>query len=186
MIYTIGHSTRTHEEVFSLLKENGVHTLADVRSYPSSRFCPQWNKQDIIDACEAEGLEYTHIAALGGKRKALPLAETVNGAWNNASFRGYADYMQTEEFWAGLKELTDRARTWPVPPRGRQSVAIMCAESVWWRCHRSMIADALVTTGWDVGHIMAPGKVDTHQLRDFAVNTHGRSQLYYPKNWRSQ
>lgn len=170
MIYTIGHSTRTHEEVFELLRRNGVDLLVDIRSYPSSRFCPQWNKGAIVDGLE--GVSYVHFPILGGKRKPIPLSESRNGAWRNQSFRGYADYMQTKEFSSGLEDLMDLTRS-------RRS-AIMCSESVWWKCHRSMVSDALVVRGVEVRHILSDKDPGLHSLRDFAEVNQNLS-VHYPR-----
>lgn len=166
-IWTIGHSTRTHEELFDLLAEHDIERLIDVRSYPSSRHCPQWNKPEIAKAAAERGLRYNHLVGLGGKRR--PLEHSINSAWRNDSFRGYADYMQTQSFKIWLEWLM---------AYGERS-AIMCSEVLWWRCHRSMIADALVANGHEVIHIMGPGKSEPHRLRDFAVVDSGR--VFYPK-----
>jgi uncharacterized protein (DUF488 family) len=148
-----------------MLKSRNIDLLVDVRSFPSSRHCPQWNMVEIENDCP---FDYLHLPALGGKRKCLPKTQTINGAWRNASFRGYADYMQTDDFADGLTELQDLAIG--------HNVAFMCAEAVWWKCHRSMIADALVSQGWQVTHIMDSDS--EHTLRDFAVVE--RSKVFYP------
>lgn len=158
-VYTIGHSTREHAEMLAMLRHNGVTLLCDIRSYPSSKFCPQWNRQAIIDALPAD-IGYTHLPALGGKRKALPLSESVNQKWRNAAFRGYADYMQTTAFQTGLVELLERADA--------QTVAIMCAEAVPWRCHRSLVADALIARGVQVCDIMSKTSTKPARLHTFA------------------
>lgn len=145
-IYTIGHSTRDHADLFTMLRNNGATQLCDIRSYPSSRFCPQWNQQAIIDAMPAD-IGYTHLPALGGKRTPLPIPESRNQGWRNAAFRGYADYMQTAAFNAALSQLLDIAAT--------QTVAIMCAEALPWRCHRSLVSDALIAHGVQVCNIMS-------------------------------
>lgn len=169
-IFTIGHSTRTHDEVFEMLEANNIEILMDVRSYPSSRHCPQWNKSNIMEAMPGT-IEYLHIDSLGGKRKPLPINESVNGAWRNASFRGYADYIQTDEFENGLSGLLNLAAS--------SRVAIMCAEAVWWKCHRSIVSDVLVARNIPVHHIMSKTNLDVHKLRDFAVVESGR--VWYPK-----
>ncbi|MDQ2873715.1 MAG: DUF488 domain-containing protein [Actinomycetota bacterium] len=145
-VYTIGHSTREHAELFAMLRRSRVTLLCDIRSYPSSRFCPQWNRQAIIDALPAD-IGYTHLPRLGGKRQARPASESSNGGWRNAAFRGYADYMQTAAFQAGLAELLELM--------ARQTVAIMCAEAVPWRCHRSLVTDALIARGVQVCDILS-------------------------------
>lgn len=145
-VYTIGHSTREHAALFAMLRNNGSTLLCDIRSYPSSRFCPQWNQQAIIDAMPAD-IGYTHLPALGGKRKPLPIQESRNQGWRNAAFRGYADYMQTAAFKAALSQLLEIAAS--------QTVAIMCAEAVPWRCHRSLVSDALIAHGVQVCDVMS-------------------------------
>lgn len=145
-VYTIGHSTREQPELFTLLRHNGVTLLCDIRSYPSSRHCPQWNQQAIIDGLPVD-IDYCHLPALGGRRAALPVSESINGAWRNTAFRGYADYMQTPSFATGLAELIQLASD--------HTVAILCAEAVPWRCHRSLVTDALIAHGVPVCHIMS-------------------------------
>lgn len=172
-VFTIGHSIRSQAEVHQILFAHDVDMLVDVRSYPSSRHCPQWNHADIVDGLPG-WLTYQSLGVLlGGKRKALPVEQSVNGAWRNASFRGYGDYMQTEAFRDGLIELIGLAET--------HTVAIMCAEAVWWRCHRSMVSDALVAWGHHVTHL-GSGNPSEHTLRDFAVvEASGRGpRLTYP------
>jgi len=152
-IWTIGHSTRTIDEFISLLKENGVKLLADVRTWPSSKRYPQFNKDALAESLNAQGIRYEHFPELGGKRKAKP--DSRNTAWRNASFRGYADYMETEQFQKGIERLLDVAsETGPT--------AIMCAEAVWWRCHRSLIADYLKVRGVEVMHILGANKIEPH------------------------
>ncbi|MEO8160031.1 MAG: DUF488 domain-containing protein [Arenimonas sp.] len=151
-IWTIGHSTHPLDEFLGLLDENGIQALADVRSHPGSRHCPQFGQAALTDSLVGKGLLYRWIPALGGRRKAR--ADSVNTAWRNASFRGYADYMQTPGFTAGLDELLGLAQ-------GART-AMMCAEAVWWRCHRSMVADALKARGVQVLHIMGSHSVVEH------------------------
>jgi uncharacterized protein (DUF488 family) len=133
-IWTIGHSTRTIDEFISLLQANQIRLLVDVRSLPGSKRYPQFNKEALADSLGKTGIRYDHFPELGGRRKAKP--ESKNTAWRNASFRGYADYMETEEFRKGFERLLDLAG-------GAGPTAIMCAEAVWWRCHRSLISDYL-------------------------------------------
>ena len=168
-IYTIGHSTRTQDEVWDTLFANDVDLLVDIRSYPSSRHCPQWNQADIIADLPC-WLEYEHQPALGGKRKALPLEQSVCGAWRNASFRGYGDYMQTPEFANGLAWLERVAK--------RHTVAIMCAEALWWKCHRSMVADALVADAKEVLHLGVGRSPEPHIIKSFAHVVDGK--VTYP------
>ena len=152
-IWTIGHSTRTIDEFISLLEENGVKLLADVRTWPGSKRYPQFNKEALAESLDANGIRYEHFPELGGKRKSKQ--DSRNTAWRNASFRGYADYMETEQFQKGIERLLDvAAESGPT--------AIMCAEAVWWRCHRSLISDYLKARGVEVQHILGANKVEPH------------------------
>jgi uncharacterized protein (DUF488 family) len=152
-LWTIGHSTRTIDEFISLLKENKIKLLADVREWPGSKRYPQFNKEALAESLTAHGISYEHFSELGGKRKAKP--DSRNTAWRNASFRGYADYMETEQFQNGIENLLDVAEeTGPT--------AIMCAEAVWWRCHRSLIADYLKVRNVEVLHILGENKIEPH------------------------
>lgn len=155
---TIGHSTRSIEEFIDILKAHGVDLLVDVRTVPRSRHNPQFNLDQLPQSLAAAGIEHRHMPGLGGLRHARP--DSPNGAWQNASFRGYADYMQTPEFDRNLRELIALDRD--------HRVAIMCAESVPWRCHRSLIADALTARGVPVAHIMSATKANPHKLTSFA------------------
>ncbi|MDQ2652734.1 MAG: DUF488 domain-containing protein, partial [Chloroflexota bacterium] len=139
--YTIGHSTRTQDDFIALLRHYGVATLVDVRTMPRSRHNPQFNLEELTTALPEAGLAYVHLPLLGGLRRGLG-ADSPNTGWRNASFRAYADYMQTADFASGLHELHAIALKGPV--------ALMCAEAVPWRCHRSLIADALTIRGVDV------------------------------------
>ncbi|HET8552946.1 MAG TPA: DUF488 domain-containing protein [Gammaproteobacteria bacterium] len=159
LVLTIGHSTRSFDELVALLKTHKVARLVDVRTVPRSRRNPQFNRETLGDALGPEGIAYTHEEALGGLRKTR--RDSPNTGWRNASFRGYADYMQTDEFAAGMDELVALAE--------RERIAIMCAEAVPWRCHRSMIADALVVRGFSVEHILSGERTMPHTLTDFAV-----------------
>jgi uncharacterized protein (DUF488 family) len=152
-IWTIGHSTRTIDEFISLLKENEIKLLADVRAWPSSKRYPHFNKETLAESLNAHGIHYEHFPELGGKRKSR--SDSPNTAWRNASFRGYADYMETEEFQKGIERLLAAAAE--VGP-----TAIVCAEAVWWRCHRSLIADYLKARGVEVLHILGANKVEPH------------------------
>ena len=131
----------------------------DVRTIPRSRHNPQFNTDRLAESLQDTGLSSLHMPTLGGLRSARK--DSINNGWRNASFRGYADYMQTAEFWNALEELMMRARQDPS--------AIMCAEAVPWRCHRSLIADALVTRGWEVRHIFSQVRADEHRLTRFAI-----------------
>ncbi len=168
-LWTVGHSTRPLEEFLELLQAHGIRTLADVRIIPYSRHNPQFHTATLAQALQATDIQYCHILALGGRRKARP--DSPNLGWRNEMFRGYADYMETAPFQVGLAELLQLADTGPT--------AIMCAEAVPWRCHRSLIADALVVRGWTVRHILTSAKADPHQLTPFAEWKHGI--LSYPK-----
>jgi uncharacterized protein (DUF488 family) len=157
-IFTIGHSTRTFEQLVELLREHGVERLIDVRSVPRSRKNPQFNSDTLAKALPAAGIEYEHMPGLGGLRH--PHRDSPNTGWENDSFRGYADFMQTQDFEHNLHSLMETAN--------HQTVAIMCAEAVPWRCHRSLIADALQAHGRDVRHIMTPKRANQHKLTSFA------------------
>ncbi len=153
---TVGHSNRPMEDLVAMLQAHGVETLVDVRTVPKSRHNPQFNREAMPAPLHQAGIAYVHLPALGGLRH--PRKDSINTAWRNASFRGYADYMQTPEFARALAELIALPGT----------VAIMCAESVPWRCHRSMIADALVARGLPVEHIMSVTAKSPHKLTAFA------------------
>jgi uncharacterized protein (DUF488 family) len=171
-IWTIGHSTRTIDEFISLLKANEINLLADVRTWPGSKRYPHFNKDALATSLSEQGIRYEHFPELGGKRKSKP--DSRNTAWRNASFRGYADYMETEQFQNGIERLLNiagqGAATWAVAEKrydGSEAVtpcaiAIMCAEAVWWRCHRSLIADCLKARGVEVLHVLGANKVDPH------------------------
>ena len=164
-IWTIGHSTRTIDEFISLLQANQIRLLVDVRSLPGSKRYPQFNKEALADSLGKTGIRYEHFPELGGRRKAKP--ESKNTAWRNASFRGYADYMETEEFRKGVERLLDLAG-------GAGPTAIMCAEAVWWRCHRSLISDYLKARGIEVLHIMDANKTEPHPYTSAARIVDGK------------
>ena len=168
-IWTVGHSTRPIGEFTDVLRVHEISLLVDVRTIPRSRHNPQFNEDRLAESLKKAGLGSLHMPALGGLRKAQ--RDSINDGWRNTSFRGYADYMQTDEFWHALEELITESRLQPT--------AIMCAEAVPWRCHRSLIADALVTRGWDIRHIMSPEKATPHVLTSFAHFEKG--MLTYPK-----
>src|SRR5437773_2986630 len=155
-IWTIGHSTRAIDDFISLLEENEIKLLVDVRAWPGSKRYPQFNKDTLAESLNAHGIRYEHFPKLGGKRKSKP--DSRNTAWRNASFCGYADYMETEEFRKGVKRLVDLVRHGTDPSERRTNdigpTAIMCAEAVWWRCHRGLISDYLKADGVDVIHIV--------------------------------
>ncbi len=158
-MYTLGHSTRTLAELLALLHHYGVATLADVRIMPRSRHNPQFNQEELARALPEAGIAYAHLPRLGGLRRGLGAA-SPNDGWRNASFRAYADYMQTAGFAQGLEELRVLARDGPV--------ALMCAEAVPWRCHRSLIADALTIRGVEVREIRGATRTEVHMLTPFA------------------
>lgn len=159
-IFTIGHSTHPIEEFIELLNINGVKGLLDVRSVPGSRHNPQFGQEALEESMPEAGIEYQRLKELGGLRYSKVDALTVNGEWRNKSFRSYADYMQTPEFAAGIDHLIDLGTQKPV--------AIMCAEAVPWRCHRSLIGDALVVRGVEVLDIMGRTSSNPHKLTSFA------------------
>src|SRR5271168_1722278 len=157
-VFTIGHSTRPLEEFIEILRAHGVQRVADVRSIPRSRHNPQFNRETLARRLRAARIGYVHLKKLGGLRHAK--ADSANLGWHNASFRGFADYMQTEDFLAGLSRLEKLGAGKPM--------AIMCAEAVPWRCHRSLIADALVVRDFPVEDIMSVGRTQEHELTPFA------------------
>jgi uncharacterized protein (DUF488 family) len=157
-IYTVGHSTRPIEDFIALLAAHGVEQLIDIRTIPRSRTNPQFNRDTLPKTLERAGIEYLHIPELGGLRHARP--DSPNTAWRNASFRGYADYMQTPEFTKAIAQLIEIAQ-------GKQT-AIMCAEAVPWRCHRSLVADALTARGVPVEDILSATRRSPHKLTPFA------------------
>ena len=144
-IYTIGHSTRPIEDFIGLLQHNGVQTLVDIRTVPKSRHNPQYWHDALATSLEDAGIAYRHLSGLGGLRKTSP--DSINTAWRNMSFRGYADYMQTDEFRVALEELIAIAE--------QSTTAIMCSEAVPWGCHRSLVGDALLVRGIEVIDIMS-------------------------------
>jgi len=167
-LYTIGHSTRTFEEFLDLLQAHHIQELVDVRTVPQSRHNPQFGQTQLRTALAHAGIAYIHLKKLGGLRH--PSNDSINLGWQNLSFRGYADYMATPEFQQSLQELEDRA--------AKKTVAIMCAEALWWRCHRSLIADALTVQNWQVLHIQSRKTAKHHGLTSFLKVTDGA--LTYP------
>ena len=168
VIFTIGHSTRTTAQFVGLLASHGVQEIVDVRTIPKSRHNPQFNEGALRASLVKAGVRYLHLAKLGGLRHARK--DSTNLGWRNASFRGYADYMQTADFEKGLRRLMSVARARPV--------AVMCAEAVPWRCHRSLIADALVKQGWTVRHIQSGRTANRHTLTPFLRMRRG--MIAYP------
>jgi uncharacterized protein (DUF488 family) len=169
VIYTVGHSTRPADAFIALMTAHGVTALADVRTVPRSRHNPQFNSDALAASLGTAGIAYRPFPGLGGFRRAR--ADTPNAGWRNASFRGYADYMQTREFAEQLEALAALA--------GAESVAVMCAEAVPWRCHRSLIADALFVRGVRVEEIVSEAKTQPHKLTPFA-HVDGTTITYPP------
>ena len=167
-IYTVGHSTRPIEDFIALLAAHGVGQLIDIRTIPRSRTNPQFNRDTLPKTLERAGMAYGNMPALGGLRRARP--DSPNTAWRNPSFRGYADYMQTSEFAEAVAQLIEIAQ-------GKQT-AIMCAEAVPWRCHRSLIADALIVRGIEVREITSGIRSTPHALTPWAQVSGTR--LSYP------
>jgi uncharacterized protein (DUF488 family) len=173
MIFTVGHSTRPIEEFIRLLGEHEIELLVDVRTIPKSRYNPQFNTEALNKSLKNAEIEYVHNPGLGGLRHAHK--DSINLGWRNDSFRGYADYMQTEEFRENLEKLIDLASA--------KRVAIMCAEAVPWRCHRSLISDALLARGIVASHIVGTGEPKPHTLTSFAV-INGCAVTYPDENLR--
>lgn len=170
MLLTIGHSTRSLADFIDLLKHHGVELLVDVRTVPASRRMPHFAKAALEKSLPAHRIDYVHMPELGGLRKPTPMS--LNAGWRNASFRGYADYMQNDEFWEGVDRLIALDST------TSGNVAIMCAEALPWRCHRSLIADALTARGFEVRHIIDKSDPSLHVLTPFAHVEGGR--ITYP------
>jgi uncharacterized protein (DUF488 family) len=171
-VYTVGHSTRSAEELFAVLRDAGVQALADVRRFPASRRHPQHNRGALERALAEAGIAYVWLGeALGGRRKqTVPIEQSRNNGWDVAAFRYYADAMSTAEFHAGIAALEALARDSPT--------AFMCAERLWWSCHRRLIADFLTVRGWPVVHLFDIGKQQPHTLTEFARVADG--ELTYP------
>ena len=166
-IWTIGHSTRTDQDFGEILLAHNIETLVDVRTFPGSRRYPQFNKSVLSVFLANLGINYLHEPRLGGRR--MPRKDSHNTAWKNPSFRGYADHMETEDFKDGVQELLELSR-------GTRSV-VMCAEALWWRCHRSLIADYLKAAGHSVMHIVDVKKAEAHSFTSAASIVDG--QLSY-------
>jgi uncharacterized protein (DUF488 family) len=172
IVYTIGHSTRSVADLAAVVKAHGVEQIVDIRSIRRSRANPQFNEASVGRALARRGVGYRVNAALGGRRgKPKRPPRLPNDAWTNAAFRNYADYAASTDFRAGLAELLRTARRTPT--------AIMCAEAVWWRCHRRIVADHLIARGIEVHHIMSPTSAPEATLTPFAKIVRGR--VHYPK-----
>jgi len=163
-IWTIGHSTREIDAFISLLKENGIKTVADVRMFPGSKRYPQFGREALKNSLGQAGIGYEHFPELGGRRKSRP--DSKNTAWRNEAFRGYADYMETNDFRKGIERLIETANKCG-------PLVIMCAEAVWWRCHRSLISDYLKARGVEVIHILDKNKTEPHPFTSAARIVNG-------------
>jgi len=171
-IWTIGHSTRTADDFAGLLRAHEIDRVADIRTIPKSRRHPHFSGQALKERLNEDGIEYRHFPALGGLRKPRP--DSPNGGWRNAAFRGYADHMMTDTFSEAVDELLVFG--------GAGRAAVMCAEAVWWQCHRMLLSDALVARNVDVQHIMSDrggSRVQPHRLTPFARVQPG-GQVWYP------
>ena len=163
-LWTVGHSTHPIDELLDILDAHGITRIADVRRFPGSRAHPQFNPDALAASLAERGISYSPMPELGGRRKPRP--DTTHTAWRNEAFRGYADYMDTPEFAAAAEDLAALARA--------DNVAAMCAEGVWWRCHRSMIADYFKANGWTVLHILGMGEAKEHPYTAVAKVEGGR------------
>ena len=168
-IFTVGHSTRPLEEFISLIAAYGIECIADIRKMPGSRHNPQFNGENLAKVLRTVGIDYMHVPALGGLRR--PRKDSPNTGWRNTSFRGYADHMQTLEFAHGLDNLISISRT--------HRTALMCAEAVPWRCHRSLVADALIARNISVIDILSTTSYQEHELTRFAY-VQGAAVTYPP------
>ncbi len=172
-LFSIGHSTHSLEEFLAMLQAHKISHLVDVRSFPKSRYVPWFNKLRLQGALKKAKIKYTHLPELGGRRKSL--RDSINQGWRHSAFRGYADYMQTPEFFLALRKLNQIIKL-------SKNVAIMCAEAVPWRCHRQLIADAEIVRGIKVFDIMSTHSLREHTLTPFAVVNRNKRpiQIFYP------
>ena len=166
VVYTIGHSTHPIEEFIAMLQSFSIALVADIRNYPGSRRYPQFNKENLETSLKEKGIDYIHMKDLGGRRKPKP--DSVNTNWRHEAFRGYADYMQTDEFKNAMEELQALA--------SKQTTAYMCSEAVWWSCHRALVSDYLKIRGWTVMHIMGVRKDQEHPYTKAASIVNGKLQ----------
>jgi uncharacterized protein (DUF488 family) len=166
-IWTIGHSTRPFEELVAMLRSFDIEVVADIRSFPGSRKYPQYNKETLEVTFPQNNIRYVHLKNLGGRRKIMP--DSKHTEWRHPAFRGYADYMETEAFREGIKELEAIAT--------KLRTAYMCSEAVWWRCHRALVSDYLKSHGWKVMHIMGIGKEEEHPYTTPARSSQGKLDL---------
>lgn len=169
-IWTVGHSNRTSDDLITLLRSESIVVLADVRRFPGSRLHPQFNRETLRHALAEQGIEYRHFESLGGRRSRTK-DSSPNRAWRVKAFNAYADHMASREFQQGLAELEQLAE--------QQRTAIMCSEALPWRCHRRLIADALIARGWEVFDIFSPTQTKPHPLTEFARVEQG--QVTYPE-----
>jgi uncharacterized protein (DUF488 family) len=167
--YTMGFSNRAWEETLEILRNFSIERLVDIRTLPGSKHTPQFNLEHLQEELPKAGVEYIHLKSLGGLRKPLKTS-TLNSAWQNSGFRGYADYMQSPEFEAALKELIGLIK--------EKMTVYCCTEAVFWRCHRMLVSDALFVRGFNVGHILSTSKVEAHRLTKF-VKAEG-TRVTYP------
>lgn len=170
IIWTIGHSIRSLDELLTLLHSFKIQLVVDIRSYPGSKRYPHFNKEALEISFPKNNIEYIHLKKLGGKRKTDPYS--VNTGWRHEAFRGFADYMQTNDFKKGINELQELAT--------QKRTAYMCSEAVWWRCHRSLVSDYLKSHGWTVLHIMDKNKTEEHPYTSPARIVNGK--LTYTKD----
>lgn len=168
-IWTIGHSTRSMEELIAMLHSFNIQLVADIRSYPGSKRYPHFNKESLEVVFPKNNIAYAHLKSLGGRRKPNP--HSLNNAWRNDAFRGYADYMETKDFKIGIEELQKLAID--------RRTAYMCSEAVWWSCHRALVSDYLKSHGWEVIHIMGKDKSEEHPYTSAASFANGK--LSYKK-----
>lgn len=166
-IWTIGHSTHTLEEFTGILLSEKIELVADIRSFPGSRKFPHFNREALEISLPEKNIGYIHLARLGGRRKINP--DSTNTNWHHPAFRAYADYMETDSFCDGIRELENLAK--------EKRTAFMCSEVLWWRCHRSMVSDWLKLHGWTVLHIMGRGKIQEHTYTSASRITDGK--LFY-------
>jgi uncharacterized protein (DUF488 family) len=171
-LFSIGHSTHAFDDFVRLLAGAGIKQVADIRTVPRSRKWPHFATQHLSASLPAGGIDYVHLAGLGGWRRRAQ--NSPNGGWRNGSFQGYADYALTDAFGAALAELCSLAEDRPT--------AMMCSEALWWRCHRRLVADRLVVAGWDVLHIGPDGRTTRHELPDFAVVRPDGRVVYPPRD----
>ena len=169
-IWTIGHSTRSLEELVAMLHAFSITALVDIRNYPGSKRYPQFNKESLEISVPANDNRYTHLKELGGRRR--PVEDSLNTAWRNEAFRGYADYMQTNEFITAIKTLETIAE--------KERTAYMCSEAVWWNCHRALVSDYLKSKGWTVMHIMDTAKATEHPYTKPAMIVDGNLCYHQP------